>query len=81
MLYVLTLASDRAVLSGNDALAVLLFSTKKRYSNFLKNVFAFQKISFKVKLFKAFEAWSDCHIKACRSFKRRAILNIPSTIF
>ena len=27
------------------------------------------------------ETFTDCHIKTCRSLKRRAILKIPSTVF
>ena len=67
-----------AVLYGNDAFSILVLSTKKRYSSFLKKVFVFQKICFKVKLFKFF---TGCYIKTCRSLKRRAILKIPSTFF
>ena len=59
--------------------AILIFSTKKRYSSFLKNVFVFQKMFFKVKVLKTFKSSSDCHIKICRSVKRRAILKISST--
>ena len=76
---VLILASDRAVLNGNDVFSILVASTKKRYSSFLKKVFAFQKICSKV--FKTFETSTDCHIKTCRSLKQSAILKIPSTIF
>ena len=39
ILFVLTLASDRAVLNGNDVLSILVASTKKRYSSVLKKVF------------------------------------------
>ena len=66
-------AFDRAVLNGNDVLSILVVSTKKRYSSFLKKVFVFQKICFKVKVLKTFETFTDCHIKTCRSLKRRAI--------
>ena len=38
ILFVLTLASDRAVLKGNVMLSILVFLTKKRYSNFLKSL-------------------------------------------
>ena len=69
ILFVLTLVSDRVV------------STKKRYSSFLRKVFVFQKICFKAKVLKKFETFTDCHIKTCRSLKRRAILKIPSTVF
>ena len=44
ILFVLTLASDRAVLYGNVAFSVLVLSTEKRYSSFLKKVFVFEKI-------------------------------------
>ena len=37
-----------AVFYGNDAFWILVLSTKKRYSSFLKKVFVFQKICFKV---------------------------------
>ena len=39
-----TLASDRAVLIGNDMLSILVVSTKKPYSSFLEKVFVLQKI-------------------------------------
>ena len=51
----LTLAYDKAVFNGNGVFSILVASTKKRYSSFLKNVFAFQKICFKVKVLKMFE--------------------------
>ena len=77
--FVLTLASDMAVLYRNDAFSILVRSTKKRYSSFLKKVFIFQKICFKV--LKMFKIFTDRQIKTCRSLKRRAILKIPSTVF
>ena len=67
ILFVLTLASDRAVLNGNDVLSILVASTKKRYSSFLKEDFVFQKICFQVKVLKTFETFSDCHIKTSLS--------------
>ena len=39
-----------------------MVSTKKWYSSFLKYVFIFQKICFKVKVLKTFETSPDCHI-------------------
>ena len=81
ILFVLTLTSDRAVLNGSDVFSILVVSTKKRYSSFLKKVFVFQKICFKVKVLKTFETLTDCHIKTCRFLKRRAILKIPSAVF
>ena len=77
----LTLVSDRAVLYQNIAFPILGLSTKKQYSNVLKKLFIFQKICFKVKVLKMFKISSDCHIKTCRSLKRRPILEIPSAIF
>ena len=68
-----------AVLYGNDAFSILVLPTKKQYSSFLKKVFVFQKICFKVKVLKMFKISTDCHIKTCRSHKQRAILKIPST--
>ena len=62
ILFVLTLASDKTVLYGNVAFSILVFSAKKEYSSFLKKVFVFQKICFKVKVFKTFKISSDCHI-------------------
>ena len=79
--FVLTLASDRAVLNGNGAISILVASTKKRYPSSLKKVFVLQKISFKVKVLKTFETFTDSHIKTCRSLKRRAILKIFSSVF
>ena len=81
ILFVLTLVSDRVVLERNDVFSISVVSTKKRYSSFLKKVFVFLKICFKVKVLKTFETFTDCHIKTCRSLKRRAILKIPSTAF
>ena len=77
----LTLAFDREVLCVNVAFSNLVLSIKKRYSSFLKKVCMFQKICFKVKTLKAFKICSDCHIKTCRSLKRRPILKIPATYF
>ena len=58
-------------------LSILVLSTKKQYSSFLKSVCVFQKIYFKVKVLKLFKISSESHMKACRSLKWRAILKIP----
>ena len=58
ILFVLTLASDRAVLYEIVAFSILLLSTKKRYSSFLKRVCVFQKTCFIVKALKSFQ-WSS----------------------
>ena len=68
-----------AVLNGNDAFSILVLSTKKRYSSFLKKAFDFQKVCFKVKVLKTFKFSTDFRIKTCRSLKRRANLKIPSS--
>ena len=81
ILFALTLACEGAVLHRNIALSILVLSTKKLYSSFLKKVFLFQKICFKVKVLKSFKISSGCHIKTCRSLKRRAILKISITVF
>ena len=52
-----------------------------QYYTFLKNVLIFWKTCFKVKVLKRFKISSNCHIKICRSLKRKAISKIPSTIF
>ena len=53
--------------------------TIKRYSSFLKR-FSFSRKCFKVKALKTFKFSTDCHIKTCRSLKRKALL-ILSTVF
>ena len=57
--------------------SILVLSTKKQYSSFLKSVCIFQKIFFEVKVLKSFKISSNYQIKACRSLKWRAILKIP----
>ena len=46
---------------GNDALSIIVLSTKKRCSSFLKKVFVFQKIFFKVKVLKTFNIFRLSH--------------------
>ena len=70
-----------AVLYGNDAFSLLVLTTKKRYSNFLKKVLVFQKICFKVKKYWNRSKFPQFVTKTCRSLKQRAIFKIPSTIF
>ena len=55
--------ADRAVFNENDAFTILVLSTTKRYSSFLKKVSVFQKICFKV--LKTFKVSTDFHIKTC----------------
>ena len=68
ILFVLALALDGAVLYRS-----VEFS-EKWYSSFLRKAFVFQKTCFRVTVMKTFKIPSDCHIKICRSLKRRAIL-------
>ena len=70
----LTLASNRVILHKNVTFSILVHSTKRRYSSFLKKVFIFRKICFKVKVLKTLKISSDNHIKACRSLKRSELL-------
>ena len=77
----LNLGFDRAVLYGSIVFSVLVNSTKKEYFCFFKKVFVFQKTCLKIDIFKPFQIPSHSHIKIRQSFKRRAILNIPSMIF
>ena len=44
ILFVLIVASDRAILHGNDAFSILVLSTKKLYSSFFKKHFISLKI-------------------------------------
>ena len=81
MLFASTLASYMIFLYGHDAFSILVLSTKKWHSIFMKKVFVFQEICFKVKVLKSFKVSTDCHIERCQSLKRRAILKIPSTFF
>ena len=81
VLFVLKLVSDRAVLYENVAFSIIVLSTKKQNSGFLKRVCVFQKICFKVAVLKTFEISTDCHIKVWQSLKRRAFLKMPSTFF
>ena len=63
--FVLTLVSDMVVLYGNDAFSNLMVSSKKQYSSFLKMVFVFQKICFKVKQWRIQRLiWAHCEHEA-----------------
>ena len=50
-------------------------------SSFLKKVFVFQKIHFKITVLKTFKISTDCVIKPCGSPKQRAILKISRTTY
>ena len=78
ILFVLTLASDRAVLYRNVALSILVLSTKKQHSNFLEKFFVFLKICCKVKVLNTLKISSNCYLKTYQSLKRR---KIPSNLF
>ena len=57
-------------------LSILVLSTKKQYSSFLKCVSVFQKIYVKVKVLKLLKISSNCHIKVCQSLKWRVVSKI-----
>ena len=67
ILFVLTFASDRAVLNGNVFL-ILAVSTKKQYSSFFIKVFVFQKVCFKIKVLKTCETFTDLPISKTESY-------------
>ena len=81
ILFVLTLAINRAVLYGNIALSIVVLSNKKLFYRFSKKVFIFQKTCFKVETSKMFKISRNCHIKIHHFLKRRIIFKIPSTAF
>ena len=58
--------SDMTVLYGSDAFSILVLSTKRPYSSFLKEIFIFQKIYFKIKVLKLFKHSTGGFAKACR---------------
>ena len=62
------------VLYGNDALSILVLSTKNLYSSFLRKKFVFQKICFNVKVLKTFKIFTDSHMKTCQSLKTEGYL-------
>ena len=77
ILFVLTLASDNiAVLYGNNAFSIFSFNQKTVLQFFERFPFSGKSV-----LLKQFKIFTDCRIKTCRSFKRRVILKIPSTVF
>ena len=51
------------VLYANNAFSILVLSTKRLFSSFMKELFVFQKIYFKVKVLETFKGPIDCHIK------------------
>ena len=79
--FALTVVFDREVLYGNVALSITVILIKKRYPSVLKKVLLSETIRFKVKVMKTFKIFSDCHEKTWQPLKRRAYLEIPSTIF
>ena len=64
---------------GSDTFSMVILSTKKQCSIFLKG-FRFLENLFQIKVLKTFKVSSICHIKTCRSLKRKAILDFPSTV-
>ena len=73
ILFVLTLAFERGVLSGKVAFSMVVLSTTTHYSRFSKKLCVFQKTCFNVRVMKTSKTSSDCNIKKCQSLKRRSI--------
>ena len=67
ILFVLTLASDKATFYRNILFSISVTSNKRQYSSFWKKAFIFQKIYFKVKVMKTFKISFDFHVKTYRS--------------
>ena len=67
------LASDRTVLYENVAIAILVLSTEKFYSSFLKKDFVFHEIWFKVKVSKTCKTFNGCHIKHANLSKKKRV--------
>ena len=63
--FVLTLASDRAVLYESIMFSMLALLTKKHYSSFFTIIFKFQKTYFKFEVLETFNILGDCCIKTC----------------
>ena len=57
------------------------FHLKNRASVFWKRFSFSRKFVSNFEVLKTLETFTDCHIKICRSLKRRAILKIPNTVF
>ena len=58
-LSLLTLAFDRVVLFGSFAFSIVVLSTKKRYSIFLRKVFVLKEICFRAKVMKMFKIFNE----------------------
>ena len=58
-LSLLTLAFDRVVLFGSFAFSIVVLSTKKRYSIFLRKVFVLKEICFRAKVMKMFKIFIE----------------------
>ena len=72
--FVLILAINGAVFHENVAFSIIVVSTTKRYSSFLKMGLIFQKVCFKVRALKLLKIFSDFQIKISQSLERRVIL-------
>ena len=59
----LNISISHVDLYGNGVLSILVLSTKKMSTSFLKKVFVFQKIYFKVTALKTFKISTDRYIK------------------
>ena len=61
----LTLVFDKTFLYENVTFSILILSSKKRYSSFLKKHLVFQKTCFKVKVMKLLKISGDYHVTTC----------------
>ena len=75
------MASDRAALHENVAFLILVLSTKKQYSSFVKKCLHFSENLFPNLNIENLQNFLWLSHKTWRSLERRAILKIPSTVF
>ena len=81
ILFVLTLVFTRAVWYRNVAFSIIVLSSKKRHSSFLKKDLFFQKTCLKAKVIRTLKIPSDYRVKICRSLERKAILKVSLVPF
>ena len=79
VLFALALAFDKAVLYRNVVFSIIVLSSRKWCSSFLKKDLVFQKTCFKFKVTKTLKIPSDYHVKSCRLLEPESIFKIPST--
>ena len=75
ILFVLTFASGLAVLCENVALLILVLSSKKTCSSFVKKVFVFHKFCFKVNVGKTLKISIGCHINKLANLSTNLLIS------